>query len=90
MAGDAVAQVYPSRPITIVVPFAAGGPADTVTRMLVEPMRASLGQAVLVENITGAAGTIGVGRVARSAPDGYTLSSGFLGTHVLNVAVYSL
>jgi len=90
IAGDAAAQAYPSRPITIVVPFAAGGPGDTLTRILAERMRMSLRQAVIIENVTGAGGTIGVGRVARAAPDGYTLSFGFLGTHVLNGAVYKL
>jgi tripartite-type tricarboxylate transporter receptor subunit TctC len=86
----AQAQVYPSRPITIVVPFAAGGPTDTIARMLAERMRAFFGQTVLVENVTGANGSIAVGRVARAAPDGYTLSIGQTGTHVLNGAAYSL
>jgi tripartite-type tricarboxylate transporter receptor subunit TctC len=90
IAGDAAAQAYPSRPITIVVPFAAGGPGDTLTRILAERMRMSLSQTVIIENVTGAGGTIGVGRVARAAHDGYTLSFGFLGTHVLNGAVYKL
>jgi len=87
---SASAQVYPSRPITMVVPLAAGGPLDTLARILAEPMRASLGQPVIVENVTGAAGTVGTGRVARAAPDGYTFGMGFLGTHVLNGAIYSL
>src|SRR5262245_5587396 len=86
----ATAQVFPSRPITIVVPFSAGGPLDTIARVVAEGMRASLGQPVIVENVTGAAGTIGVGRVARASPDGYTVSLGFLGTHVLNGAIYKL
>jgi len=86
----ASAQVYPSRPITVVVPFAAGGPVDTVARILSEPMRASLGQSIIVENVTGAAGSIGVGRVARAAPDGYTLSIGHWSTHVVNGAIYAL
>jgi tripartite-type tricarboxylate transporter receptor subunit TctC len=88
--GIASAQVYPSRPITMVVPFAAGGPVDTVARILSEPMRASLGQSIIVENVTGAAGSIGVGRVARAAPDGYTLSIGHWSTHVVNGAIYAL
>jgi len=88
--GAASAQVYPSRPITIVVPLAAGGPLDTLSRILAEPMRVSLGQPVIVENVTGAAGTVGTGRVARAAPDGYTIAMGFLGTHVLNGAIYPL
>ena len=86
----ASAQAYPSRPITMVVPFAAGGPVDTVARILSEPMRASLGQSIIVENVTGAAGSIGVGRVARAAPDGYTLSIGHWSTHVVNGAIYPL
>ena len=92
LAGTTVAsaQAYPSRPITMVVPFAAGGPVDTVARILSEPMRASLGQSIIVENVTGAAGSIGVGRVARAAPDGYTLSIGHWSTHVVNGAIYPL
>jgi tripartite-type tricarboxylate transporter receptor subunit TctC len=86
----ASAQPYPSRPVTIVVPLAAGGPLDTLARILAEPMRAFLGQPVIVENVTGAAGTVGTGRVARAAPDGYTIAMGFLGTHVLNGAIYPL
>jgi tripartite-type tricarboxylate transporter receptor subunit TctC len=86
----ATAQSYPSRPITMVVPLAAGGPLDTIARILAEPMRLSLGQPVIVENVTGAAGSIGTGRVARAVPDGYTFGMGFLGTLVLNGAVYSL
>jgi tripartite-type tricarboxylate transporter receptor subunit TctC len=86
----AAAQIYPSRPVTLVVPLAAGGPLDTLARILAEPMRAALGQAVIVENVTGAGGTVGAGRVARAAPDGYTIGVGFLGTHVLNGALYAL
>jgi tripartite-type tricarboxylate transporter receptor subunit TctC len=86
----ASAQSYPSKPITIVVPFAAGGPADTLARLLGERMKASLGQPILVENVAGAAGSIGVGRVVRAAPDGYTISIGHLGTHVFNGAMYNL
>ena len=84
------AQAYPTRPITIVNPFAAGGPTDAVVRTLSERMRVSLGQPLIVENVTGAAGTIGVGRVARAAPDGYTVSVGHWSTHVINGALYSL
>jgi tripartite-type tricarboxylate transporter receptor subunit TctC len=84
------AQTYPTRPITMVVPFAAGGPTDTITRIVAERMRASLGQTVIIENVTGADGSIGVGRVARAAPDGYTLSIGQWSTHVLNGAAYAL
>jgi len=86
----AAAQPYPSHPITIVVPLAAGGPNDTLARLLAEPMRAALGQPVIVENVTGAGGTVGTGRVARAAADGYTIGMGFLGTHVLNGALYAL
>ena len=86
----ASAQTYPSRAITMVVPFSAGGPVDVVARVLSDPMRKSLGQAVLVDYTTGAGGSIGVGRVAHAAPDGYTVSIGHWGTHVVNGAVYSL
>ena len=87
---SASAQSFPSRPVTIVVPFAAGGPTDTLARILAERMRASLNQAVIIENVTGASGSIGGGRVARAAPDGYTIAIGHWGTHVLNGAIYSL
>jgi tripartite-type tricarboxylate transporter receptor subunit TctC len=86
----AYTESYPSRPVTMVVPFAAGGPTDTIARILANPMSAALGRPIIIENVTGAAGSIGVGRVARAAPDGYTLSVGFLGTHVLNGALYAL
>jgi tripartite-type tricarboxylate transporter receptor subunit TctC len=89
-AAAAIAQGYPSRPITIVVPFAAGGPTDVIARVLAQHMRGTLGQAVIVENVAGANGNIGVARVARSAPDGYTLSIGHWSTHVVNGAVYPL
>jgi tripartite-type tricarboxylate transporter receptor subunit TctC len=89
--GGAVrAETYPSRAITMVVPFAAGGPTDTLARIIAERMRQSLGQTIIVENTTGAAGSIAVGRVARSAPDGYTLSIGHWSTHVVNGAIYPL
>ena len=86
----ACAQLYPSRPITLVVPFPAGGPVDTLARFLAERMRASLGQPLVIENISGAGGSIGVGRVARASPDGYTLIIGITSTHVFNGAMYSL
>src|SRR5262245_9236669 len=89
-AGSAQAQSYPSRPITIVVPFPAGGPTDALARVLAERMKAALGQSVIVENPTGAAGTIGTGRVARAAPDGYTVILGHWQTHVVNGATYAL
>ena len=82
------AQAYPTRPMTMVVPYSAGGPTDTIARIMAERMRASLGQIIIVENTTGAAGTIGVGRVAQAAPDGYTISIGHWGTHVVNGAIY--
>lgn len=88
--GTACAQVYPTRPIAVIVPFPAGGPTDTIARIVSEKMSMSLGQPVVVENVTGAAGTIGTGRVAAAASDGYTLCVGFLGTHVLNGAIYKL
>src|ERR1700756_5214328 len=84
------AQAFPTRPITIIVPFAAGGPTDSLARLVSERMRQILGQPVVVENVTGAAGSIGVGRVARAEPDGYTLSLGIWSTHVVNGAVYHL
>src|SRR6266436_4863018 len=90
MSRVASGQSYPTRPITIVVPFAPGGPTDTIARMLAQQMRISLGQAVVVENVTGANGSIAVGRVARAEPDGYTLSIGQTATHVLNGATYTL
>jgi len=90
MVGSAQAQPYPSRPVTFVVPFAAGGPTDTLARILTERMRVPLGQTVIIENATGAAGSIGVGRVARAAPDGYTVSIGHWSTHVVNGAIYAL
>jgi tripartite-type tricarboxylate transporter receptor subunit TctC len=88
--GMARAENYPSRPITVIVPFAAGGPSDAMMRILGERMKTTLGEAILVENVTGAGGSIGVGRAVRSPPDGYTLSFGHLGTHVANGAVYKL
>jgi tripartite-type tricarboxylate transporter receptor subunit TctC len=84
------AQSFPTRPITIVVPYPAGGPSDTVIRIISEKMKASLGQAVVIENVGGAGGSIGVGRVARAAPDGYTLVAGIWNTHVANGALYAL
>jgi tripartite-type tricarboxylate transporter receptor subunit TctC len=82
------AQAYPSRPITIVVPFSAGGPTDTLARILGERLKDLLGQTIVVENPTGAAGTIGTARVARAAPDGYTLILGHWQTHVVNGATF--
>ena len=86
----ASAQSYPARAITLVVPFPAAGPADVIGRIIAEGMRASLGQAILIENAPGANGSVGVGRVARARPDGYTLSIGTWNSHVGNGALYSL
>src|SRR3978361_1268614 len=88
--GAAVAEKYPSHPITVIVPFSAGGPSDAMARILAERMKTTLGEAILVENVTGAGGSIGVGRAVRSPPDGYTVSFGHLGTHVANGAIYKL
>lgn len=88
--GHAFSQAYPSRPITIVVPFAAGGPTDTIARIMGERIRAAVGQPVIVENTSGAGGSIGVTRVVRSAPDGYVIGIGHVGTHVINGAIYNL
>ncbi|MBR0895004.1 tripartite tricarboxylate transporter substrate binding protein BugD [Bradyrhizobium tropiciagri] len=84
------AETWPAHPITIVVPFAAGGPSDAMARILGEHMKQSLGEVLLIENVTGAGGSIGVGRAVRAAPDGYTVSFGHLGTHVANGAIYKL
>lgn len=89
LVSAATAQNFPSRPITIIVPFAAGGPSDVMARILAERMKTTLGETVLVENVTGAGGSVGVGRAVRSPPDGYTISFGHLGTHVANGAVYN-
>ena len=84
------AQVYPIRPVTLVVPYAAGGPGDTLARIMSQRMKAALGQPVIIENVTGANGSIAAGRVARALPDGYTLSLGLWNTHVSNGAMYDL
>jgi tripartite-type tricarboxylate transporter receptor subunit TctC len=89
-AGQSRAQAYPTRSITIIVPFPPGGPTDTIARLLAERMQSVLGQPIVVENVAGANGSIGVGRAARVANDGYTLSIGQVGTHVFNGAVYPL
>ncbi len=89
-AGGASAQTYPSRAITLIAPFPAGGPLDTIARILSEPMRAALGQPVVIENVPGAGGNIGIGRLARAAPDGYTIGIGQWSTHVVNPITYKL
>jgi tripartite-type tricarboxylate transporter receptor subunit TctC len=89
-ANPAFAQPYPTHPITLVVPYAAGGPADTIARIVAERMRHSLGQPLIIENVTGAGGSLGTGRVARAAGDGYTVMIGNWSTHMANGALYSL
>jgi tripartite-type tricarboxylate transporter receptor subunit TctC len=86
----ATAQTWPTRPITMIYPFAAGGSGDVIGRILAERMRGPLGQPIIVENIGGADGSIGVGRAARARPDGYTVVFGGSATHLLNGAFYSL
>src|SRR5262245_1008800 len=82
------AQAYPARPITIIVPIPPGAVADITARVIAEPMRVTLGQPILIDNVAGAGGSIGVGRAARAAPDGYTLSFGNWLTHVGASAAY--
>ena len=84
------AQAYPSRPITMIVPFPAGGATDVIARIMVERMRGPLGQPIVIENIGGADGSIGVGRTARAQPDGYTICLGLDSTFVHNGAFYAL
>ena len=88
--GSAPAQLYPSRPITMIVPYPAGGLFDALARILAEPMRGALAQTVVIENVGGAGGSIAVGRVARAAPDGYTVAIGSADQFVVNAAIYSL
>ena len=89
-AAAAFAQGYPSRPVNLIVPFAAGGPTDTLARIMAERMTRALGQTVVVEIVSVATGTIGVTRVVRAAPDGYTVGIGHWSTHVVNGAIYPL
>ncbi len=84
------AEGYPSRPVTLSVPYAAGGPLDVMVRVVADGLRATLGQPIVIENVAGAGGSIGVGRAARAAPDGYTISAGNWSTHVANGAIYTL
>src|SRR5215470_2972915 len=86
----AMAQTYPTRPITMIVPFPAGGPTDVIGRVVAERMTKSLRQPIIIENIGGADGSIGTGRAARARADGYTVNLGLMGTHALNGALYSL
>ena len=87
-AGISSAQDYPTRPITVVVPFAAGGPTDILARLFGQSLSQTLGQPIVIENVTGAGGSIGAARVARALPDGYTLVMGNLGTHAAAVGLY--
>src|ERR1700676_4348877 len=86
--GSVAAQVYPSRPVTMINPFPAGAPLDTIGRIVGERMRVPLGQPVVTENVPGGAGTLGVARAARAAADGYTISVGNFSSHVLASATY--
>lgn len=90
LTAPALAETYPSRPITLVVPFPAGGPVDTTSRIVADKMKDVLGQSVIVENVGGAAGGLAAARVARAAPDGYMIMTGIWGTHVANGAIYKL
>src|SRR4030095_8240341 len=87
-ATPAAAQNYPTRPVTIIVPFAAGGPTDIVARIVAEYFSKTLGQQFIVENIAGAGGTTGSTRAAQAAPDGYTIEMGHMGTHGAAPALY--
>jgi tripartite-type tricarboxylate transporter receptor subunit TctC len=88
--GNALAEKFPSHPITVIVPFSAGGPSDAMMRIMAERMKVTLGEPVLIENVTGAGGSLGVGRTVRSPPDGYTVGFGHLGTNVANGVIYKL
>jgi len=88
--GYALAENFPSHPITVIVPFSAGGPSDAMMRIMAERMKATLGEPLLIENVTGAGGSLGVGRTVRSPPDGYTVGFGHLGTNVANGVIYKL
>ena len=89
-SGNALAEKFPSHPITVIVPFSAGGPSDAMMRIMAERMKVTLGEPVLIENVTGAGGSLGVGRTVRSPPDGYTVGFGHLGTNVANGVIYKL
>ena len=90
LAASAQAQTFPSRPLSVIVTYPPGGPVDTVTRIVAEHMRGTLGQPFVIENVGGAGGSLGVGRLARSAANGYTIGVGDIGAFVLNGAVYAL
>jgi tripartite-type tricarboxylate transporter receptor subunit TctC len=88
LAGPAFAQAYPNKPITLIVPFSAGGPTDLMARIVGERMAKELGQQIVIDNVTGAAGSIAMGKLAHAAPDGYTIGIGHLGTNVVNGLIY--
>jgi tripartite-type tricarboxylate transporter receptor subunit TctC len=88
LAGPAFAQAYPNKPITLIVPFSAGGPTDLMARIVGERMSKELGQQIVIDNVTGAAGSIAMGKLAHAAPDGYTIGIGHLGTNVVNGLIY--
>ena len=88
-AAPAFGQAYPNKPITMIVPFAAGGPTDLLARIIGERMGKELGQQFIIENVTGAAGTIAMAKLARAAPDGYTIGIGHVGTNVANAVIYT-
>jgi tripartite-type tricarboxylate transporter receptor subunit TctC len=88
--GGAAARSFPSRPVTIIAPFPAGGPLDTIARIIAEPMREALGQPVVIENVPGAGGNLGIGRLARAEADGHTVGIGQWSTHVVNPVTYAL
>ena len=88
LAGPAFAQAYPTKPITLIVPFAAGGPTDLMARIVGERMSKELGQQIIIDNVTGAAGSIAMGKLAHATPDGYTIGIGHLGTNVVNGLIY--
>src|SRR5258708_12424290 len=88
LAGRAFAQAYPTKPITLIVPFAAGGPTDLMARIVGERMSKELGQQIIIDNVTGAAGSIAMGKLAHAAPDGHTTSIAHLGTHLPHGVTY--
>ena len=88
LAGPAFAQAYPNKPITLIVPFSAGGPTDLMARIVGERMAKELGQQIVIDNVTGAAGSIAMGKLAHATPDGYTIGIGHLGTNVVNGLIY--
>lgn len=90
LSSSAIAAEYPAHAITVIVPFAAGGPTDTVARTITGAMSRSVGQPIVIENVAGAGGSVGVGRVVHASPDGYTLVVGNWSTHVVNGAIYKL